>query len=158
MYFDGATTRATIGDLGDLPEFTVMFWVYSDAVEAWRVVLDANIDDFNAGPSFSESANAGGILEIDYANNGALLGDLPVHAWHHAAVTRSASGMQLYFDGKPTFMITDKGATRFSNVVVGDGNENGQTPTHYQGLVDELRIYRRAVSASDVATVYDAQK
>jgi hypothetical protein len=86
--------------------------------------------------------------------------------WHHVATTYDGSGMQLYINGEPwgrraaqTGMIRPMPADSFLTL----GSEDGQTSyppaigtRYYHGLLDEIRIFNRALSADEIATSFEA--
>jgi hypothetical protein len=161
MYFDGATTSADVGKFGFLQgggSWSVMFWLYSDSVQDNRIVLDVNSDNAVSGPRFRELTV--GALELDYENQGLLVGNQAIHQWHHVAMTSdfNAAKVGIYYDGVFQSVSTSSFATAFDHFLVGNGYTNGMSGTHYQGLVDDLRVYSRALSASEVALVYNTQK
>jgi hypothetical protein len=76
------------------------------------------------------------------------------HQWHHVAGTRSFDGfIKIYVDGHlenslfyPGFMFTGS-----SPVLIG----YRPSPTgHYPGLIDELAIYNRALSAAQIHSIF----
>ncbi|NOU43388.1 MAG: DUF4347 domain-containing protein, partial [Methyloglobulus sp.] len=82
--------------------------------------------------------------------------------WHHVAVTVNASGNQLYIDGvaaSRTFVVGSATTNAFISSL------NSKTATHigaydngaingeFLGLMDDFRIYDRAITATEVATL-----
>ena len=100
--------------------------------------------------------NPAGLLNYwwgaDYNTGTANLAD---GEWHHAAVTYDGAGRQFYLDGQP---IGSKGGATAHNAVwdvvnglsIGRGNNFGQ---EYDGLLDEIRIWDRAVPAKQIQTL-----
>jgi len=159
MYFDGATTSADMGQFPTMASWSLMFWIYSDSVQDNRVVLDANADTFALGPRFNELSVGG--VGLDFGNSSYYVGALAMHQWHQVTVTSdmSPATLKVYYDGAlQTTFPTNASTPSFKHFLVGNGNENGMSGTHYQGLVDDLRVYNRALSAADVALVYTVQK
>jgi hypothetical protein len=79
--------------------------------------------------------------------------------WHHLVFTYTfgtASSAQWYIDGVP---ISGSWVGGTGNVAPAKNNESLQigrwsTSEHFTGLIDDVRIYNRALSASEVATLY----
>ncbi len=76
--------------------------------------------------------------------------------WNHVAFTYDQSALKLYFNGQPVatnvvgpLVIS---ATSANLHVSGDDNNHG----YFAGLVDEPSVYNRALSASEVAAIYNA--
>ncbi len=78
--------------------------------------------------------------------------------WHHIIVTSDGSSITIYADGTSQSLTTDQSSGSWPNLnqtdalIIGNGPAFNQT---FTGLVDELRIYSRALSASDVTTIYN---
>ena len=79
--------------------------------------------------------------------------------WHHVAVTKQATGVTFYIDGSPagsasygeTFTFT----TPFAIGSLGT-TFNGANYTFF-GLIDEVSLYRRALSGGEINAIYGAQ-
>ena len=72
--------------------------------------------------------------------------------WHHLALvfTRASNAVQIYVDGTlRTSGTKDLEADNAAHVVT-IGNQGGANP--FSGLIDEVRIYNRALTAAQVST------
>lgn len=94
------------------------------------------------------SSNYAAVSADDVANN----------TWRHVAVTRTSSAVTLYVDGSPvSSSTTDTGwnaiitAPIFNTGPWQIGYYNGNWP--FTGLVDDVRLYNTALTASDIATI-----
>lgn len=82
-------------------------------------------------------------------------------SWHHVAVVRSASGLTLFVDGredgtKPViegFQPADTPVSDQPVLRLGAGG-NGSEPFH--GLIDEVMLFRRILTANDLAQIMRA--
>ena len=90
----------------------------------------------------------------------ALSPDLRDGQWHHIAVTivrNSATGGHAYVDGAPfaTFNPTVRSGSLVNNrpLLIG---QNAYAAADYIGEIDEVDVFNRAVSASDIANIYNA--
>jgi hypothetical protein len=149
-----------IGVVSSLTSFSITAWVKLNANGTW-----ARIFDFGTGTSnymflspvgggntirFAITTSAGaGEQMINYA------GILSPGVWHHLAVTLNAGTGILYVDGVP---VGTNGAITVTPSDLGGTTQNwigrSQYPAdpYLNGLVDDFRIYRGALSASDVAS------
>ncbi|HKQ50395.1 MAG TPA: LamG-like jellyroll fold domain-containing protein [Phycisphaerae bacterium] len=100
----------------------------------------------------------------------ASLQGLDASSWHHVAVTvnrNQANGGRFFFDGQP--IATDSGAQSFNPTLVpgdlsngsplriGAGNDpNTGFPANFFGNIDELELFRRALSSPEIAGLYAA--
>ena len=78
--------------------------------------------------------------------------------WHHAAMVVDANGMTMYGDGVVVATAAwggTKGATT-STGEVRIGSMPTSTSGFFPGLVDEVRIYNRALTAGQVGALYNA--
>jgi hypothetical protein len=74
--------------------------------------------------------------------------------WYHVAVTRNGSTYTLYIDGIQVATNTDTNTIPDAAVPLTIGqSENGY---FFNGLIDEVEIYNRALSAADIAAIFDA--
>ncbi|HVY39162.1 MAG TPA: LamG domain-containing protein [Polyangia bacterium] len=77
--------------------------------------------------------------------------------WHHAACVLNTTGMTIYFDGASVASNTDTNALQYpssgSSVLAIGTHGNGNTNYDFTGSIDEVRIYGRALSAGQIATL-----
>ena len=81
----------------------------------------------------------------DWANN-----------WHHVAGTFDGSTLRLFLDGQEVATATDSHGVAFGGNAVGIGADvafdaqNPNVPNTFSGLIDEVRIYNRALTADEL--------
>jgi hypothetical protein len=85
---------------------------------------------------------------------------LPVGTWTHVAIVLGAGGAAFYLNGAVvgtnaavTLRPADLGAT--TNTWLGRSEFTGDPA--FDGEIDELRIYASALTASQIATIYNAR-
>jgi uncharacterized membrane protein len=111
-----------------------------------------------------EIGSEGGILEIyvdagDSPADGTVMVNAGVTSgrWHHIALTYG-NGLSVYFDGKHLKTWDHyKGKLQNSGTLpltLGASGQNKKYWGGFDGLIDELRIYERALSASEVQSLY----
>jgi len=80
-------------------------------------------------------------------------------SWHHVVGTFDGAAMKLYVDGKPADIRPSQsaqvrpGRNFFIGCVLGDANAtdpNYARTAFFPGLIDEVRVYSRALSAAEV--------
>ena len=91
----------------------------------------------------------------------ALSADLRDGQWHHIAVTvvrNSATGGRAYVDGAPTatFNPTSKSGSLANNQPLLIGQNAYAAIADYIGEIDEVELFSRAVTATDIASIYNA--
>lgn len=72
-------------------------------------------------------------------------------AWHHIAVSWDGTTKRLFIDGSEGSTETTTAITMTEAMVVAADYENGTPINFYAGAIDELRIYGRALAATEVA-------
>jgi Concanavalin A-like lectin/glucanases superfamily/Immunoglobulin I-set domain/Immunoglobulin domain/Cohesin domain len=77
------------------------------------------------------------------------------NSWHHVAVTKSGSNVVFYLDGVGLPPVTYTEVFSFeTSVSIGALGSTQICP--FYGAIDELAVYSRALSASEIQTIYTA--
>jgi len=88
-------------------------------------------------------------------------GTLSADSWNHVVVTRSGSTVRIYINGAQDANTLSDGATlNFSTcpILIGvdaDTGCTGELNGYFDGLIDEVRIYNRALSATEAKRLYN---
>jgi hypothetical protein len=163
LVFDG------VDDFVDLPIGSLISSLTDITVTGW-VKWSGNGNDWQRLFDFGNSSSTGYIFMTPNGGNGAVrfaitdstggneswvegLVDLPADSWHHVAGTIDSSSMTitLYVDGTPV----GSGSTEWLPQDLGETTQNwlGQSQYDdplYEGSLDELQIYNRALSEAEV--------
>ena len=157
-------------DLGTLDvsgsEITISAWVRDDgcnlAAVDCRVISKAN--GSNAGDhwwmiSLTDSGNryfrfrlktVGATTTLIASSGGTTIGQ-----WYLVTVTYNGSGMYIYSNGVEVGSAAKAGALDTDNSVSAYIGQNpGSLNNDWVGIIDDVRIYSRALSAADVAALY----
>jgi hypothetical protein len=129
---------------------TVAFWLYTDDVPNVdeRIVARGNLWDVKMNTRYPQLTMQG----VGYA---AMRDALPLDQWHHVAFAWDGTTVKAYVDGAPEALGTNtftsgKVASDSDGLVVGR-TIDGQFPCTCR--VDDLRIYARALSATEIAAL-----
>lgn len=148
--FLGTDTEMTTGlsFLSNRSAFTITAWLRPNSLSALTGIVgqnDAVEMGFDSPTMFDIWTPGGGEVLHPYT--------FPVNAWHHAASTGSGSQLRIYYDGavvaSDAHPTSNYGSSSY-HVKVGGGIYDA-TGGFFDGAVDEVRIYGRALSASEVA-------
>ena len=78
--------------------------------------------------------------------------------WHHVAFTYNSSGMNIYIDGSSISTSVDVTplTTATDNFLIGARRISGTLSKYFNGSIDEVAIFNKALSASKIQQIYDA--
>ncbi|PIR96360.1 MAG: hypothetical protein COT92_01505, partial [Candidatus Doudnabacteria bacterium CG10_big_fil_rev_8_21_14_0_10_42_18] len=74
--------------------------------------------------------------------------------WHHIGLTYDGTTLSAYFDGS---LVTTTSSTTPYTIQSGTlriGTRNDVYLEHFQGLIDDVRVYNRALAASEIGSLY----
>lgn len=147
----------TAAPLGEMPAISFSVWVLPENLAGYREIFRMEGGDRRLLFSFQENGaiialglNVAGYVECDAQVAPKNLAD---GGWHHCVGTFDGQTMRVYVDGAEIGRIDRPGqiaapATQAACIGSLDGGEA------FQGLMDDLRVYRAALTADDVATLY----
>jgi len=140
-------------------EITVCLWLKADDWASDRMIYDEHGADYGEYWQFSMSEGTWYTRDsstgpMGSRNNDLSLPSVPVDQWHHLAFVYSASQnvKAIYYDGAPhgsTSNSVDELTTDRTGVKVGGTGDSRNR--YFDGMIDELRFYDRALTASEVA-------
>jgi hypothetical protein len=156
----------TVGNFG-VSDFTVSYWIKSDNISEIQGVLGKRA--VCAHSSFWDNRlNHPGTMNVELdqdaaANNhnsrttAATMNDA---AFHLFAFAREGATLRLYVDGVLSASGTTADTTVISNaadLIAGKSACTGADgTTHFDGMLDEIKIYDRALSACEIVADVDA--
>lgn len=150
LTFNGTSALVTVPNSASLQltsGMTLEAWVYPTSVgTSWRDVIYKGDDMYfllAASPT-SSRPETGGTFATLYGT-----GALTVNTWTHLAGTYDGVTVRLYVNGVQVASLAKTGtiATSTNPLQIGGDSTYGQ---YFQGRIDEVRIYSRALSASEV--------
>ncbi|GLU35147.1 LamG-like jellyroll fold domain-containing protein [Trinickia caryophylli] len=163
LVLDGTSGYANLPNdlLADVSDFTIAAWVYWTSAKRW-----ARVFDFGAGTGrymFLSPMGGAGVVRFAITTNGGhgerrLDGKaaLPTNQWTHVAVTLAGTTATLYVDGAA---VASAGDVVFAPWRIGKTAQNwiGRSQfsgdPRFSGSIDELRIYRGAMTSDQVAAL-----
>jgi len=158
LSFDGDGDKVHIGDIGgSFPEITVSAWIYLSE-DKKATIIESYGTGLDAFRFYRHSNDA--IYFIAYGTEGydyGVAGSTPsLNTWYHVVGVYNGSSVDVYVNGI-------KGAitgTLSGNLNDPDANTDigGDGDGDFNGLIDDVIIYDRALSESEIQAIYDAQK
>ncbi|AQT67157.1 Alpha-amylase/pullulanase [Anaerohalosphaera lusitana] len=162
LSFDGVDDVVNLGtgpSLSGQTDFTVSAWVKTTATAAGVIVQQRN-GGFNGEYVFNMGSD--GTLGFMIYGNSAYQFSFSSTAtvndgeWHHVVAVRDGTDGYIYVDaGTPA---TASGTVRdlASNIGVGIGADIRDNNRYFNGLMDDVRIYDKALSSSEITDLHDA--
>ncbi len=160
LYFDGVDDYVEIPDSEslDLTSFTVEVWVYPREIKSdYQPLIVKGEQERNYGllirPDemrihFSFKRTDGTWAASD------SVGSLTLNAWNHVAMTYDGSKLRLYLNGQLDREVAESGTPMQSGAPVRIGKGISMF-TPFKGMIDEVRIYNRALSTSEIEEYYE---
>ena len=143
----------------ELEGITVTAWCRPTDLGGYRELLRQESEhrllfSFQTGGTIlSLGLDIDGYVECDAALDPSRVLD---GGWHHCAATADGAVMRVYLDGaevgsleRPGRIVLDPNAPAF----IGSTEGNNE---HFQGRLDEVRVYGRALSAAEIAALHEA--
>jgi len=163
LSFDGVSSRALISGSTMIPtgatQFTVAAWAKKNTAGGGMVA-------YKNGPFFLNMGTVLGNSNFVVHTSGGWAGavgatTLNVGQWYHLALTYDSSNslISLYVNGKldGTGAQTGGIGSAINCIGVGyssDGNCDTNSLGYFSGSVDDLRLYNRALAASEIQSLY----
>jgi hypothetical protein len=153
LNFDGVNDWVTVADAAALDltnRMTLSAWVRPDSLQGYRSLI---FKETSANVAYSLYAHDGtrpaSWVYTNQYRSTAGGSALPLNAWSHLAATYDGSALRLFLNGvqvsQTSFaqnMITSTQPLR-----IGGDNIWGE---YFDGLIDEVRIYNRALTAAEI--------
>jgi len=150
---DGVDDRVLIGNPANLQlqNFTLDLWVKPDILKHSELLVYG----FGGYGTVIERGNNISLTKVGVSNVQAP--PFPDTDWHHVAVTKDGNAVVIYLDGiafpKPPY---DPGFFFTSNLAIGNRDDAPLARRALDGLIDEVEIYNRALSASEIQAIFSA--
>lgn len=165
--FDGESdflqTRDNWTKLQLSDDYTLSVWMKPEAGQkAWAGIICKTSDDsdinhwvFQLGSLGTEFIVQNGSASGSRWNTGVLLADV-AGAWHHVAIVRDGTTMRFYLDGseRATGSISVDPWHGYGHLNIG-ADRTGWSTHLYKGLLDDVRVYDRALLSSEIVTLPD---
>lgn len=157
LFFDGIDDRVTINDSNSLDlskNLTIEAWVRPmQDLRGWRSIIFKGQSDYLVYALYASSdsnrpAQAISVNDEEsqlYGNN-----RLAPHTWAHLAVTYDGKKQSFYIDGELICEMALQGAIKESKNSLQIGGNTIWMQEAFRGIIDEVRIYSRALSQQEI--------
>ena len=133
---------------------TLEAWVKPSALgTAWRTVVFKERTGSVVYSLYGNQNTSRPVGQVFIGGERNALGSatLPLNVWTHIAVTFDGGNLRFYANGALTATTAVSGSMAASTGVLRIGG-NSIWSEWFQGVIDEVRIYNRALSASEIQT------
>jgi chitodextrinase len=157
LSFDGVDDVVTVADAPELDlssSLTVEAWVRPSALGFWKtVVMKEQPGNLSYG-LFADSDSAQPAGNLHSGSQQIVRGSsaVPLNTWTHLATTYDGATMRIFVNGVLAGSRAQTGAVTVGNGVLRIGGNSVYSNEYFQGLLDEVRVYDRALAASEIQT------
>lgn len=111
-----------------------------------------NYEFIKLTPTHGQFSATSAVAAIERYNYGAI----EQGSWHHYAMVKSGTSYQWYLDGVAKgdpVTVTYEQTAPIPFFIGGDDDGTGRVNEHFEGFIDDVVLYRRALSAEEVVEV-----
>ncbi len=156
LAFNGVDNTVLVNSsfsLNSTSAMTMQAWVKPSSIHAtWAAILHREPDSFYLHVSSPDGAMrpaGGGVIGAgEYYVSGPST--VPLNEWTHLATTYDGNTLRLYVNGAEVSSRPITGGIQGTTAPLRIGG-NTYPGQFFDGLIDEVRIYRRALTASEIA-------
>jgi glucose/arabinose dehydrogenase len=159
LSFDGVNDSVTVADANSLDltnRMTLEAWVRPANASDWRTVLLKEQSGQLAYALYASTDNGRPSGHVFTTGDVMLRGPnaLPIDAWSHLAFTWDGTTTRMYVNGTQVATAALSGTAVASTGPLRIGG-NGVWGEWFNGLIDDVRVYNRALSAAEIASDRD---
>jgi len=152
--FDGVNDYVNISSTINLGSaFTIELWIYPTSSVNYQNLVANSYPSANFGTFYFHSNH------VEYWQGGAQRAVspavIPLNAWTHVALSYDGAVNRLYVNGVASGSPSATHAESFNNPVRFGYSVSGQDQ-YFQGRLDEISLYNRALSDAEIQTIYGA--
>ncbi len=155
--FDGVDDLIAIADSATLDltnGMTLEAWVNPTGLSGWRTVV---MKEINAGLAYALYANDNApdpaayvhLANQSVSNHVGGTSQLPLNTWSHVAATFDGTTVRVFVNGVEVGNAPASGSLVHSSNSLRIGG-NAVWGEYFAGVIDEVRIYNRALTATDI--------
>ena len=163
LSFDGVDDCVRVTDSDDLSfnivrSYAVSAWVYKTNT-GYGTVIDKGVNtpyrEYRIGISDTFLAILTGKYTGDWGNVWYPALSVPLNTWAHITVTWDGNLVNLYYNGLFNQSTTYIGTPKNGNADLYIGSRSDGSANFFNGLIDDVAIWNRALDVDEIASIYD---
>jgi hypothetical protein len=167
-YFDGVDDEIVTGGIDGFEEVTVSAWIYPYELKGdWnRGMGIVSMQPSSGNGNWKLTTLDEGRIYWEYNYLGAVGPDLlktaerllAIENWAHVVAVRTQNAASIYFNGELA-AHTDHSQALYTErypVIIGNDHFDNLPRRKFHGIIDEVRIYNRALSETEVQVLYNS--
>jgi hypothetical protein len=153
LEFDGTGDYVDCGNtpvISPTTELTVMAWIKVNPwTKTWEAILAKGDDSYRLSRSGSGNATHFGCggTSGNYFDGSTVVTD---NQWHHVCGVYDGARQTIYIDGVLDTAIPSTGSVTASANNLFIGENSGAAGRHITGLIDDVRLYNRALTVEEI--------
>jgi hypothetical protein len=159
LQFNGSSTYAVVPNSSSLNitgSITVSAWLKINSIPTNYVGIVAKGEgDPSYNLEFNASGASVGLVFADSSYHGANSNALTTNTWYLITGTYDMSQIKLYVNGNLQGVTNYTGTYQSNSEPLYIGNQQPGAGRYYNGLLDDLRIYNNALTASEIQQLYN---
>jgi hypothetical protein len=151
--FDGVDDLVTTPSINVGSKFTVEFWLFPTRSFGYEHLISNNGGSTNYGDLYFRDDH----IEYWQASGAKAVtatGTVPLYAWSHIALTYDNGIDLIYVNGVP--LAFSGSHTESFNNPLAFGYTNAASNNHLKGSLDEIALYNRALTTTEISALYAA--
>ncbi len=134
---------------------SIDLWAFRTGTNPVMHLIGKRVDcdgDLNYQMALNTESGEGLVFGAGFGNEVATGIDLPLNTWTHLAGTFDGTTYRFYIDGQSVAAAGTLGPTHAAPLLIGGSG----TCATFEGLMDEVEIFNRALSTSEIQAIFNA--
>jgi len=159
-HFNGISSHIDFGSWFSYPYFTLSFWMKSNSTQVQSATIIDNAHFGNRSFCVEMQQFNQALLGFTASNNSvsaqAQFPDSP-NQWHNVVCIKDSTQVSVYVDGSFVSSTAFAGATYYNGTQqLSLGRWVTENSRYWQGDMDEVRFYNRALTSPEIAMLYES--
>lgn len=150
--FNGTSDSITLNNTTFASDFTISAWVKSDDLSSYNAIVGKE-----GAQNYIAISSTGAHWLVGNSYSNVLNSAFNTKNWQHVVFVRSGNNILVYRNGAYVGQNEGYGASTLALTAIGAGDDDLSPPFAYfmNGSLDDVRIYDRAISQSEITRLYN---